>query len=194
MKKSEIREKALSERKSWSQEIFELKNANLLNQIIDFMKPLPINLMLMSFHGMAHKREITTESIHEILIKEPYFHQLIFPKVGENKDQIIPYLTDRKTKFEKSGWGILEPMEGTSIKLNPKDIDIVFIPLLAIDKNGQRVGYGKGFYDRFLAQAKPSVIKIGLGLEELIEPIEDLSQFDVALDFAITPLSIYRFR
>ena len=93
-----------------------------------------------------------------------------------------------------SDWGILEPMEETSVRLNPTDIDVIFIPLLAVDTQGHRVGYGKGFYDRFLAQAKPDVIKIGLSLNEPIEPIEDLNTFDVALDFAITPLSTYRFR
>jgi 5-formyltetrahydrofolate cyclo-ligase len=194
MKKSEIREKALAERKSWTQQDFELKNVQLLNQIIEFIKPLPRNLMLMSFHSMEHHREVMTSPIHAILINEPYFHQLVFPKVEKSTGQLAPYLTDKKTQFEKSDWGIFEPQDDTSVRLNPTDIDLIFIPLLAVDTQGHRVGYGKGFYDRFLAQAKPDVIKIGLGLVEPIEPIEDLNPFDVALDFAITPLSTYRFR
>ena len=194
MKKSEIREKALAERKSWTQQDFELKNVQLLNQIIKFIKPLPRNLMLMSFHSMEHHREVMTSPIHAILINEPYYHQLIFPKVEKNTNQIIPYLTDKKSTFLASDWGILEPMDDTSVRLNPTDIDLIFIPLLAVDTQGHRVGYGKGFYDRFLAQAKPDVIKIGLGLAELIEPIDDLNPYDIALDFAITPLSTYRFR
>ncbi len=194
MKKSEIREKALAERKSWTQQDFELKNVQLLNQIIKFIKPLPRNLMLMSFHSMEHHREVMTSPIHAILINEPYYHQLIFPKVEKNTSQIIPYLTDKKSTFLASDWGILEPMDDTSVRLNPTDIDLIFIPLLAVDTQGHRVGYGKGFYDRFLAQAKPDVIKIGLGLAELIEPIDDLNPYDIALDFAITPLSTYRFR
>ena len=194
MKKSEIREKALAERKSWTQQDFELKNVQLLNQIIKFIKPLPRNLMLMSFHSMEHHREVMTSPIHAILINEPYYHQLIFPKVEKNTNQIIPYLTDKKSTFLASDWGILEPMDDTSVRLNPTDIDLIFIPLLAVDTQGHRVGYGKGFYDRFLAQAKPDVIKIGLGLAELIEPIDDLNPYDIALDIAITPLSTYRFR
>ena len=194
MKKSEIREKALAERKSWSQEKFEWMNSELLNQIQAFIQPLPRNLMLMSFHSMEQHREIMTAQLHEILINEPFYNQLIFPKVEKNTNQIIPYLTDKKSKFLASDWGILEPMEETSVRLNPTDIDVIFIPLLAVDTQGHRVGYGKGFYDRFLANTKPELIKIGLGLEEPIEPIEDLNPFDVALDFAITPLSTYRFR
>ena len=194
MKKTEIREKALAERKSWSQEKFELKNSELLNQIQAFIQPLPRNLMLMSFQSMEQHREIMTAKLHELLINEPFYHQLIFPKVEKNTSQIIPYLTDKKSKFLASDWGILEPMEETSVRLNPTDIDVIFIPLLAVDTQGHRVGYGKGFYDRFLANTKPELIKIGLGLEEPIEPIEDLNPFDVALDFAITPKSVYRFR
>jgi 5-formyltetrahydrofolate cyclo-ligase len=194
MKKSEIREIALAERKSWTQQDFELKNVQLLNQIIEFVKPLPRNLMLMSFQSMEHKREVLTSPIHSLLINEPYYHQLIFSKVEKNTSQLIPYLTDKKTIFVRSDWGILEPTEETSVRLNPKDIDVVFIPLLAVDTQGHRVGYGKGFYDRFLAQVKPDVIKIGLSLEEPIEPIEDLNPYDIALDFAITPDATYRFR
>jgi 5-formyltetrahydrofolate cyclo-ligase len=193
MKKSEIREKALAERKSWTQEKFNLKNSELLNQIKAFMQPLPRNLMLMSFQSMEHTREVMTSPMHSLLINEPYFHQLIFPKIEKNTSQLIPFLTDKKSKFEKSEWGILEPMEETAVRLNPKDVDIIFIPLLALDTNGHRVGYGKGFYDRFLASTKPDVIKIGLSLEEPIEPIEDINPFDIGLDFAITPKSVYRF-
>jgi 5-formyltetrahydrofolate cyclo-ligase len=142
---------------------------------------------------MEHTREVMTSSMHSLLINEPYFHQLIFPKVEKNTSQLIPFLTDKKSKFEKSEWGILEPMEETAVRLNPKDVDIIFIPLLALDTNGHRVGYGKGFYDRFLASTKPDVIKIGLSLEEPIEPIEDINPFDIGLDFAITPKSVYRF-
>ena len=194
MKKFDIRVKALTERKSWTQQDFELKNVQILNQIIEFINPLPRNLMLMSFHSMEHQREVMTSPIHALLINEPYYHQLIFPKVEKNTSQIIPYLTDKKSKFLASDWGILEPMEETSVRLNPTDIDVIFIPLLAVDTQGHRVGYGKGFYDRFLANTKPELIKIGLGLEEPIEPIEDLNPFDIALDFAITPKSVYRFR
>ena len=194
MKKFDIRVKALTERKSWTQQDFELKNVQLLNQIIEFINPLPRNLMLMSFHSMEHQREVMTSPIHALLINEPYYHQLIFPKVEKNTSQIIPYLTDKKSKFLASDWGILEPTNDTSVQLNPKDIDLIFIPLLAIDTQGHRVGYGKGFYDRFLANTKPEMIKIGLGLEEPIEPIEDLNPYDIALDFAITPKSVYRFR
>jgi 5-formyltetrahydrofolate cyclo-ligase len=65
-------------------------------------------------------------------------------------------------------------------------IDVVFVPLLAYDKLGNRVGYGKGFYDKFLNQCKPDVLKIGLSFFEPEELIEDVFENDVKLDFCVT--------
>jgi 5-formyltetrahydrofolate cyclo-ligase len=70
---------------------------------------------------------------------------------------------------------------------------VVFVPLLAYDKSGQRVGYGKGFYDTFLQQCKPNTVKIGLSFFAPEENIEDVSANDVALDYVVTPEGIVRF-
>lgn len=67
------------------------------------------------------------------------------------------------------------------------------MPLLAYDKQGNRVGYGKGFYDKFLSQCKPNVVKIGLSFFEPEDLIEDIFENDVKLDVCITTLEIYNF-
>ena len=72
-------------------------------------------------------------------------------------------------------------------------IEVVFIPLLTFDKTGQRVGYGKGFYDQFLAQCKPSTLKVGLSFFEPEIYIEDLLPTDIPLDYCITPNQTYHF-
>jgi 5-formyltetrahydrofolate cyclo-ligase len=72
-------------------------------------------------------------------------------------------------------------------------IDVVFVPLLAYDTLGNRVGYGKGFYDTFLSECKPDVLKIGLSFFEPENIIEDLNQNDIKLDICINPSHIYRF-
>lgn len=70
---------------------------------------------------------------------------------------------------------------------------MVLIPLLAFDKNGYRVGYGKGFYDRFLAECRPDVVKVGLSVFEPIDEITDLNEFDIKMDFCITPNRVWQF-
>ena len=91
-----------------------------------------------------------------------------------------------------SDWGILEPTEETSVRLNPTDIDIIFIPLLAVDTQGHRVGYGKGFYDRFLKQCAPQARFVGLSFFEAENKIPSDSH-DIALDYCVTPKNTYTF-
>jgi len=70
--------------------------------------------------------------------------------------------------------------------------DLVILPLLAYDYQGNRVGYGKGYYDRFLAQI-PNIPKIGLSFFKPVEQISDIQIWDVTLDYCITPETIYSF-
>ena len=107
-------------------------------------------------------------------------------------NEIENYLFNEKNLIENA-WGILEPSGENQEKILPEQIDLVIIPLLIFDKKGNRVGYGKGFYDRFLQQCKPETIKIGLCLEEAIEEIEDINEFDIKMDLCIIPNKIYRF-
>ena len=67
------------------------------------------------------------------------------------------------------------------------------IPLLAFDKKGFRVGFGKGYYDKFLARCKPNVIKAGLSFFDPVDEINDISGFDIPLNFCITPKEIFSF-
>ena len=99
-------------------------------------------------------------------------------------------LTDNVT-IKKNEWNIPEPQNGFSVADN--QIDVVFVPLLAYDVFGNRVGYGKGFYDLFLSKCKPDVVKIGLSFFDPEELIEDVFLEDVRLDYCITPDTIVKF-
>jgi 5-formyltetrahydrofolate cyclo-ligase len=76
--------------------------------------------------------------------------------------------------------------------ISPEQIQVVFVPLLAVDYQGQRIGYGKGYYDRFLATIDPKVIKIGLSIFEPIPHIPSES-FDIPLDYCFTPKNMFNF-
>jgi 5-formyltetrahydrofolate cyclo-ligase len=92
----------------------------------------------------------------------------------------------------RNKYDIPEPIHG---KIVPAlEIDAVFIPLLGFDVNGNRVGYGKGFYDRFLSECRPDVVKIGLSFFDPVEKINDLNKYDIPLDLCITPGKIWDFR
>jgi len=121
---------------------------------------------------------------------------------GKDKNVVIPkvmgefamenYLLTDNTAFKKSKWGIPEPVDGIAIAENK--MDVVFIPLLAFDLQGNRVGYGKGFYDTFLSKCRKETVKVGLsffGAED--ELIDDTNEHDIKLDYCITPEKVYSF-
>jgi 5-formyltetrahydrofolate cyclo-ligase len=72
-------------------------------------------------------------------------------------------------------------------------MDVVFVPLLAFDENGQRVGYGKGFYDRFLNECKEDVITVGLSFFEAENELIEANATDVPLRYCVTPERVYEF-
>jgi len=90
--------------------------------------------------------------------------------------------------LQKNLFNILEPQKGT---VHNGDVDVVLVPLLAFDKQGYRVGYGKGFYDRFLQNINAQ--KIGLSLSAAIEKIDDVNEHDIKLNFCITPTETIKF-
>jgi 5-formyltetrahydrofolate cyclo-ligase len=99
-------------------------------------------------------------------------------------------LTD-STVIRKNDWDIPEPDQGLVIQ--PKQLDVVFIPLLGYDKVGNRIGYGKGFYDSFLAACKPEVIKVGLSFFLPVEQIQGMRLEDMKLDYCVHPEGIIDF-
>lgn len=116
---------------------------------------------------------------------------VVIPKTQKNYTLENFLLTD-STVIKKNIWGIPEPVDGITIP--EAKIDVVFVPLLAFDLQGNRVGYGKGFYDTFLRKCRDETIKIGLSLfgpEE--EYITDVHDNDVQLDYCVTPEKIYAF-
>ena len=117
--------------------------------------------------------------------------QLTYAKIDPNDFSMLHFLQDDDMFFEKNQYGIPEPIGGVAV--NEADIDIVFIPLLAFDEMGNRVGYGKGYYDRFLSKCRKDALKIGLSFFPPVDSIEDVDFFDKKLDFCITPERVYAF-
>ena len=111
------------------------------------------------------------------------------PRVRDNHLENIFF--EGLHQLEKNAWGIPEPKQG--VPTPTEKIDLVIVPLLAFDQMGHRVGYGKGFYDRFLKECRPDCKKIGLSFLEPIEKITDPEVHDVTLTHCITPARIYQF-
>lgn len=137
---------------------------------------------------IAQQKEVDTSYI--LCILQGKDKKVVVPKVTGNR-VLTNYLLTDATKFRTNRWNIPEPVDGTEIEAHK--IDVVFIPLLAFDRKGNRVGYGKGFYDKFLRECRKDVIKIGFSLFEAEEIIDDIDEFDVPLNYCVTPEKIYSF-
>lgn len=117
--------------------------------------------------------------------------QVCVPVTQKATDRLINALWKSDEPMVLNHYGIPEPKEVSEI--DPKQIDLAFVPLLAFDKQGYRVGYGKGYYDRFLPECRKDALFIGLSFFPPIAGISDRQQFDIPLDLCITPERIYEF-
>lgn len=118
------------------------------------------------------------------------FNEVCVPVSNFNNKSMEHMLLNENTIFQEGTMGIPEPVIGEFVKV--EDIDVVIVPLLAVDQNGNRLGYGKGFYDRFLAQCKPSTIFIGLTMFDIHDDFEDVDPYDVPLHYVVTPKGILK--
>jgi len=117
--------------------------------------------------------------------------KIAVPKTNFDNLEMRHYLFESTDQLELNEKGIPEPKKGKLIAADR--FDIVFVPLLAVDKSGNRVGYGKGFYDRFLRKCSPSCQFIGLHYFGLEEAVSDVLPTDVKLNALVTPEGIVRF-
>jgi 5-formyltetrahydrofolate cyclo-ligase len=139
--------------------------------------------------SITERREINTDYILNILSGKD--KNIIISKSDFESVKMTHFLLMDNTVIRKNKWNIPEPVDG--IEINTVKIEVVFVPLLAFDKQGHRIGYGKGFYDIFLSECSPNTVKIGLSLFEAEDRIEGLFESDVALDYCVTPHNVYSF-
>jgi 5-formyltetrahydrofolate cyclo-ligase len=136
---------------------------------------------------IKNQREVNTELLMHVLQGKD--KQIVISKSDFQTFSLKHFLLTDSTPIRENKHGIPEPQDGLEVPVNK--IDVVFVPLLAFDKHGNRVGYGKGFYDRFLKNCREDVVKIGLSFFKPEESIET-DEHDINLDFVVTPDHIFR--
>lgn len=146
---------------------------------------------LLSFWPMAKQAEPNTHLFSAYLRHMIPDLQISYPMIQTNQSEMTAIAVSEETLYHTNSWGITEPREGTV--LHPESIDLIFVPMLVCDKKGYRVGYGKGYYDRYLAQCREDIVKIGFSYFDPIEEISDTDHFDVPLTYCITPRQTYEF-
>ena len=143
------------------------------------------------FLSIEKNKEIETRFIYDKLWRDFPKIKTVVPRINNASDQIESLEFNSATKLALNRWQIPEPIKDNLFEA--RQIDLVLVPLLCFDRRGFRVGYGKGFYDKFLKNCRPDCLKIGLSYFPLIEEISDTNEFDVTLDYCVTPEKIWKF-
>jgi 5-formyltetrahydrofolate cyclo-ligase len=160
--------------------------------LIQFQKlVLPQLLLVHTYLGIDSKKEFATDAILHFLEFQHPGIQFAIPRVNEQTQMLENILHTDDLKFQKNKWGIAEPVDG--VLIDAEELDLILVPLLAFDKNGNRVGYGKGFYDKLLAQCRKDVLKVGFSYFDAVDKIADSGDFDIPLSYCVTPHRIYEF-
>ncbi len=168
------------------------------NAIDDFSLAMANNLLKLPiwdysfyhiFLSIKEKKEVNTDYILNILSGKD--KNILISRSNFKTGNMTNYLLTDNTVIKKNQYHIPEPVDG--IEITNDKVEVVFIPLLAFDNVGNRVGYGKGFYDKFLATCKSKTIKVGLSFFEAEPKITDIFDSDIALDYCVTPLKNYMF-
>ncbi len=176
-------------RKLYLQKRIGLSDAEFqrLNQkiVAHFFKAIDLSTMqvLHVFLPIEKQKEVNTWMIIE-RIRTQYPHiSISIPRINNQSSTIENFYYEGADQLEKNTWGILEPKQG--IPTPGAKIDAVLVPLLAFDRAGNRVGYGRGFYDKFLATLNCK--KIGLSFFPPVQSIEGMNDRDIPIDTIITP-------
>ena len=187
MLKNDLRKKYKALRNLLTHEAIENQSLAIANRLLslDIWNQTYFHLFL----TIAEQKEIETEFILQVLAGKD--KEIVVSKSDFETREMTHYLLTDNTKFRKNEYNIFEPVDGLEVPVSK--IDVVFVPVLAYDKNGNRVGYGKGFYDNFLAKCREDVIKIGLSFFEPEESIDDVFVTDIRLEYCVTPFGINNF-
>jgi 5-formyltetrahydrofolate cyclo-ligase len=189
MLKSEIRSIVKIERQKISEsvllELSTLVCQNVTNRFNLSGKTVSIFLPIAKFN------ELNTFLLIDLLKKDSTINIAVHQSNFHNQT-LKHYLLNNDVEIELNTYDIPEPINGV-IEVKNSEFDIVFVPLLAFNTEGFRVGYGKGFYDRFLNECKETCLFIGLNIFDYPVKIDDINALDVPLHYCVTPHCFFEF-
>ncbi|KAA3439985.1 5-formyltetrahydrofolate cyclo-ligase [Rufibacter hautae] len=186
--KADLRREFSQRRRQFTAEEIEVCSERIAARFLAEFAPKP-GQTVHTFLPIQQQQEINTWHIVRQLWQRNV--QVAVPVANPKDFSMAHFLITPDTQLQGSKWGIPEPVN--ALPIPESEIDTVLVPLLAFDLNGHRVGYGKGYYDRFLALLPQMSQKLGLSLDPPVEIIDDVSATDLTLDAVITPDLVWSF-
>jgi 5-formyltetrahydrofolate cyclo-ligase len=190
MTKKELRKHYLNKRKALSSAEYKNLNLKLFKQLFSSVDLSAVKV-LHTFLPIEKNNEPDTWPIIDRIRKEYPKIKISIPRINDQTGELENFYFENKDQLKYNIWGIPEPKHG--IPTEPSSIDMVFAPMLVFDRTGHRVGYGKGFYDRFFRQCSSNCKRIGICVFPPVDNIDDVSEYDERLDMIITPEESFKF-
>jgi len=174
--KNQLKKSIIENRNSLTREDILEKSVKIQEKLFNLQqyKQAKTIMFFVSFNSEVNTHEMIKDALkNKIIVVPKVVHHEIEPSIILDFDSLI----------QSGRFGILEPIE--LMKISYKNINLVLVPGIAFDKNGHRVGYGFGFYDKFLARV-PKAVKIGLCFDfQVVDEIPH-EQHDVPVDLIVT--------
>jgi 5-formyltetrahydrofolate cyclo-ligase len=186
MLKAELRKKYTQKRKALSSDEAFLLSEKIFENFIDHFNPQEGEKVHV-FIPIPARKEIDTQIFIQYFLAKNI--RVYVPKIVG--DRLISIEIFENTVFETNSWGISEPV--SNVDSGENNFQYVITPLLYCDKNGNRVGYGKGFYDGLFQHISAYTKKIGVNYFDPDEYVDDVWENDLPVDYLVTPTEVLSF-
>lgn len=190
MTKTTLRQQFKAQRKQLNIVDLQEKSQAISGRFFEFFDLSPIRYLHL-FLPISRLNEIDTWMIANTILKSYSHITLVTAKSDLKTTEMTHYIFNEKTEIVENAWGIPEPVN--AITCTEQMLDMVLLPLLCFDRQGARVGYGKGFYDKFLQKCRTDTKKIGLSLFDPVDKITDTMPYDINMNFCVTTKSVFTF-
>lgn len=180
--KAETRKEMLARRKALSPAERHEKSAQILKEVLSLSEYQTSHTVMVY---LDFRDEVETTELAEQILRDG--KMLLIPFCKPESTELIPCdIFNLSSDLQPGMWGIREPHPEKVKPISPKEIDLVVVPGVAFDLQGNRIGFGKGYYDRFLPQLRQDAIAIGVAFScQLLEEIPAES-YDYKMSLLIT--------
>ena len=180
--KKDFRKRVINERSKKSKEFLSQSSSIITKKLlqVDCIQKAKNIMLYLDFNN-----EVQTDNLVNKLINLGKI--VSSPITLKNEKKLMPYeIVNLKDGIKIGTYNIREPNIEYSTCINVKDLDIVIVPAVAYDESCYRLGYGGGFYDRFLETLSPDTKKVGIAFDFQIFKEIPKEPHDAQLDFIIT--------
>jgi len=190
MNKSELRRRFLEKRGTLGREEISTRSRQVASKFFSTFDLKGVRCVHI-FLTIKDRGEVETSLIVERIWRAFPAITVVVPRVNRKEKKMECAVYDPMSRLVPNFWGIFEPLNTRTVP--EQMVDVVLVPLLCFDEEGNRVGYGGGYYDKFLAICRPGCRKIGLSMFEPVDRIDDISEHDIRLDHCVTPEKVWTF-